>query len=94
MRRGNIKVAKTFTYHFLIREAISKMGQSTTHEIFSYACATYPNVFKVSNSSTWKNNIRQVLSKMVVFERDGKRWKYVDIEKIRENENKINKFME
>ncbi|ORD96932.1 hypothetical protein A0H76_2714 [Hepatospora eriocheir] len=63
------KIKKDFTYLSIIKEAISTFPRkaATTRQIFSYMVAKHPNIFKESNSLTWKNNVRQLLSKSPEF---------------------------
>lgn len=64
-----IKLLKDFTYYSLIKDAIynAPCNMATSNDIFNYFVLKYPNLFKESNSMTWKGNIRQVLSKHPEF---------------------------
>lgn len=63
------KVHKNFTYYAIIKEAIESYPhcQATSAEIFSYVMVKHPTLFRMSNSMTWKGNIRQLLSKHPEF---------------------------
>lgn len=65
----NIRVHKDFTYYTIIKEAIrsSPHKKMTSNQIFQYIQSKHPNLFLVSNSMTWKGNIRQLLSKNPEF---------------------------
>ncbi|KAF7678006.1 Forkhead transcription factor HCM1 [Astathelohania contejeani] len=91
-----IRVIKDFTYSSIIKEAISssESGKATSAEIFTYITNKHPNLFKQSNSMTWKGNIRQLLSKSPEFVKLKKDqssklhyWKYIPYEDLFEQEN-------
>lgn len=65
----NIRVHKDFTYYTIIKEAIlsSPCRKLTSSQIFQYIQHKHPNLFLLSNSMTWKGNIRQLLSKSPEF---------------------------
>ncbi|KAM0680492.1 Forkhead box protein P2 [Glugoides intestinalis] len=94
-----IKVLKDFTYYSLIKEAIysTENMQATSSEIFTYFVLKYQDLFKQSNSMTWKGNIRQVLSKNPEFVKLKKHgntkehyWTHRPVEEIEEKENRKN----
>ncbi|KAI4293005.1 hypothetical protein PAPHI01_2279 [Pancytospora philotis] len=68
MRRPK-QIAKPFSYYDLIRMAIRTFPgeKATCSMIFQYMAGSFPKIFKYSNSNTWKNNIRQTLSKNPEF---------------------------
>ncbi|EPR79265.1 Forkhead box P4 [Spraguea lophii 42_110] len=87
----NVRVVKNFTYQSIIKKAISEQPNqiATSHEIFQYITKMYPEIFKPSNSMTWKGNIRQLLSKSPQFVKISKTagtktnyWKYVSLEEL------------
>lgn len=89
------KIRKDFTYNILIKYAISAhpSHRPTTSEIFRYAMLSHPTLFTISNSMTWRGNIRQQLSLSPEFVKLPKeegskqhRWRYVPIEEIRAEE--------
>ncbi|ORD94968.1 hypothetical protein ECANGB1_1642 [Enterospora canceri] len=97
------KIFKPFTYFELIKDAIAHYEQchATSSEVFAYATAKYPHIFLQSNSVTWKNNIRQVLSKHPEFikiatTRNNKKtncWKFIELDEIRHNEKVLMKYL-
>lgn len=95
MTKKNV-VEKNFTYYSVIKEAIElSPGQiATSAQIFDYMTQKYPSSFTESNSSTWKNNVRQLLSKCPDFVKDKKEvhsklhyWKLNSHDRYYENEN-------
>ncbi|TBU06196.1 hypothetical protein CWI38_2622p0010 [Hamiltosporidium tvaerminnensis] len=64
-----IRVHKTFTYNHIIKEAIQSMtdNKATSGQIFDYVSEKHPDLFNNENSTTWKGNIRQLLSKSTEF---------------------------
>lgn len=65
----NEKIKKSFTYKQLIVEAINSFHskKASSNDIFTFAMTYYGNIFTNLNSMTWKNNIRQLLSKSPEF---------------------------
>ncbi|RVD91113.1 Fork head transcription factor [Tubulinosema ratisbonensis] len=98
MNKKNV-VEKNFTYHVVIREAIefSPNQKATSAQIFEYMALRYPSSFRESNSATWKNNVRQLLSKCPEFVKTKKEsnsklhyWKFVPMEKYYDDEKPKN----
>lgn len=94
-----LKVCKDFTYYSIIKEAIRSypLERATSQQIFNYVTAKHPDLFKNSNSMTWKGNIRQLLSKCPEFikmrkDQDSKLhfWSFKPIDQIRKEENELN----
>jgi Forkhead domain len=98
MARHN-KVSKDFTYYSIIKEAIKNYPyeRATSQQIFNYITTKHPELFKSSNSMTWKGNIRQLLSKSPEFVKlkkddDSKLhyWTHKPLDQIRAEENELN----
>jgi len=94
----HIRVPKDFTYFAIVKEAIkeSPFGKVTSNDIFNYVSNKHPNLFKPSNSNTWKGNIRQLLSKRPEFikipQKGGGKlnwWIYKSIEDVRKEEDEL-----
>ncbi|KAI5170042.1 hypothetical protein PAEPH01_1200 [Pancytospora epiphaga] len=95
-----IKIKKPFSYYNLIKEALTSFpdAKATCSMIFIYITTKHPNIFKYSNSNTWKNNIRQLLSKHTEFVRyEGDRigrlhyWTYRPLKEIETEENLLSR---
>lgn len=71
MLNTKVKIKKNFTYKQLIIDAINSFPnkKATSNDIFTYAISNYPDLFTNINAMTWKNNIRQLLSKCCEFVR-------------------------
>lgn len=67
---------------------------ATCADIFSYVSLKYPIYFKISNSMTWKGNIRQLLSKNPQFIRRNKKWSYITQEKLTYQEKELKDCLE
>lgn len=94
MVRKNV-IDKNFTYFSIIKEAITaREGEkATSAQIFDYMMKKHPECFTQLNSVTWKNNVRQLLSKCPEFVKTKKEktsklhyWKFVEYSKLVENE--------
>ncbi|KAL0265955.1 UNVERIFIED_CONTAM: hypothetical protein PYX00_011672 [Menopon gallinae] len=90
MARKNV-IDKNFTYFSIIREAItgSAEGRATSAQIFDYMMRKHPECFTPLNAVTWKNNVRQLLSKCPEFVKTKKEktsklhyWKFVEYSKL------------
>lgn len=90
MARKNV-IDKNFTYFSIIREAImgSAEGRATSAQIFEYMMRKHPECFTPLNAVTWKNNVRQLLSKCPEFVKTKKEktsklhyWKFVEYSKL------------
>lgn len=90
MARKNV-IDKNFTYFSIIREAIlgSAEGRATSAQIFEYMMRKHPECFTSLNAVTWKNNVRQLLSKCPEFVKTKKEkasklhyWKFVEYNKL------------
>lgn len=68
MTRRNT-IDKNFTYFMVIKNAIVSYseGRATSAQIFHFMENTYPETFTKDNANTWKNNVRQLLSKCPEF---------------------------
>ncbi|KCZ79546.1 hypothetical protein H312_03057 [Anncaliia algerae PRA339] len=89
MSKKNV-IEKDFTYFSVIKEAIdaSPQKRATSAQIFEYMTHKYPSSFTESTSSTWKNNVRQLLSKCPEFVKTKKEtnsklhyWQFVPYER-------------
>lgn len=93
-----IKLLKEFTYYSLIKEAIYATPSMlvTSNDIFKYFVSKYPDLFRLSNSMTWKGNVRQVLSRNPEFIKVRKKnysnlhfWTHKPIEVLIEEEKRL-----
>lgn len=94
MARKNV-IEKNFTYFSIIKEAITVCAEekATSAQIFEYMMKKHPECFTQLNSVTWKNNVRQLLSKCPEFVKTKKEktsklhyWKFVEYKKLLEED--------
>lgn len=94
MVRKNV-IDKNFTYFSIIKEAIVAQvdEKATSAQIFEYMMNKHPECFTQLNSVTWKNNVRQLLSKCPEFVKTKKErmsklhyWRFMEYSKLVENE--------
>lgn len=98
MARKNV-IDKDFTYFSIIKEAILffEDKKATSAQIFDYMMKKHPECFNHLNSITWKNNVRQLLSKCPEFVKSRKEknsklhyWKFVEYKLLEQDYQKNN----